>query len=219
MRTLILSDGGLLSLLACAASSDAMVSRASSGRPDAVWCPVGTGPSESLQQRAASRQAGVLGLERLTHADPVWSGSPPELPTGPEATLALVSAGLLAARRGFDRVVCPWQGTAARTGDPEALDLEGIARVVDRGVLCERLVTVELGDAGPEFATPYADLSDRQIAELIIDAGAPVETCWWFASDSDEARTLQSRWLPLLKDAGRVPAVSADASPVKLVTA
>jgi hypothetical protein len=76
---------------------------------------------------------------------------------------------------------------------------------VERALHISRLVAVE--HPGFELAAPYADLSDRQLADLILDMDLPVWTCWWYAPEGNEpaaaaAEAQRTHWTAMLSAAG-----------------
>jgi hypothetical protein len=51
---------------------------------------------------------------------------------------------------------------------------------------------------------PYADFSDRQLAELVIELDLPVWTCWWWGATNDDQPAWSDRqhWTSLLRELG-----------------
>lgn len=205
-RTLIIVDGGLEGLLACMAASEAWTGRDTADDRDrpAVWVPHVSGPSADVRHQAAERQADLAGLAILASGSERLDTS-----AGRQLTQVLVDATYAGAEHGFQAVLWPVHGGLKGTG--EGIDLEEVTRCVDRALLVSRLVSLDAPDLGSEairIETPYADFSDRQIAELAIDLDLPVETCWWWPSGetqtASEARAEQERWLDVLQAAGWV---------------
>jgi hypothetical protein len=72
---------------------------------------------------------------------------------------------------------------------------------------------VELDWTGVEpfrIQVPYADLTDRQLADLVLDMDLPIWTCWWWGlargprnvGGAEVARAEYEKWDELLKEAG-----------------
>jgi hypothetical protein len=191
---LIISDGGVTSLLACGAAADR--SRAGAGSPaSAIWVASAGSEGGSDIRASAERQAELFGFELV--AEPGV-----ELPAGEVDRVAevdvlrLLRAGLIAARRGLAQVIVP-----ANAGAELSLDETG--RIIDRVLLVSRLVSLEVGSAAsPVMVAPYADLTDAQIADLILDMDLPIWTCWWWGGASAEAAAERERWTVAMRKAG-----------------
>ena len=195
-RSVVLSDGGLASLVAAAAEIEAALATGDSSAPMPLmveWPGVSRASSASVR-----RQAEALGLVVRDLPDS------PEIESvgGREAT-ALLHAAYLAMASGCGRVVWPVQfTTASPDGD---CDLEREAIAVDRALLVSRLATLDAGSFGlPELRveTPFVGMTDHQLAELALDLGVPVECCeWWDAG----RRAERERWTSALSAAGWIP--------------
>jgi len=181
---LVISDGSVPGLLAIGAAGDRPTTPATQ-----VWCPY---RSDSPRGVASTRQAELYGL-RLTCtpvAEPDW------IP-------GLLIAGAAAARsEGLSHVLWP-----ENAGAPLEPDLDRIALNVDRALLASRMVS--LGAPTPiRIQTPYADLTDRQLADLVLDMDLPIWTCWWYQpveTTGPTARAAQSErdhWTRMLNAAG-----------------
>jgi hypothetical protein len=155
---------------------------------------------------AVSRQAELLGLEMIE--GPGLLAAANGLATGVGSaglreTLELTAACDAAARAGCD--VVTWPAHAA-TGD--ALDLDRIAAIADRAVLVSRLVAIDSaahGVPGIRVETPFADFTDRQIADLAAELELPTAACWWHdaAADDVEAQRERRRWMSALAAVGQ----------------
>jgi len=203
-RTLILSDGGLTSLLAAAIACDEDGRRArereAPGERSLLWACGTSSDLDPVCVHAAAQHAQIFSLE---YVPPIEFGGAAAAILGLRGeveTMTLVRACYLAAARGARRVLWPVQlpGSGARDGN---LDL--IARAMDRALLVSRLVSIDEADIGvPEVSieTPFVDLDDEQIADLALDMELPVEACWWsgaYGQAPGSARE-RERWLPLL---------------------
>jgi hypothetical protein len=171
-NVLVLMDDGLGSIVACASSQGATpepTTRLAWGTPDiqAKW----GGVTERF------------GYEWIPNTMPSAAGDGAEA----SVSLALLWATLAAARRGVRRVV--WPIHAGVVGKPNEMDLEVAAAHVDRALLVTRLASMDQDQhqvASIIVETPYADFSDRQLAELALDMGAPFREAPWWGDDSDE---------------------------------
>jgi hypothetical protein len=153
--------------------------------------------------RAVDVQARVLGLTTLAPIGP--RGAAAEDLPGHREAIALVHACYVAVRHGCERVVWPAHG-----GQGDALDLDRVAAIADRGVLAGRLVGLDaLSHRVPSIRveTPYADLTDAQVADLFLDAELSPEGCWWWGgaeagADGAAAERARRRWLGTLEALG-----------------
>jgi hypothetical protein len=77
------------------------------------------------------------------------------------------------------RLVWPVHSGAATETD---LRTDAIADICDRSLLVAQLATLDAPRTGPgsrgvQIETPYADLTDIQLAEILVDMGAPLSAC------------------------------------------
>lgn len=203
-RTLILSDGGLTSLLAAAIACD----RDSGARDPSVegrslvWATGTGGDLDPACVQAASNHAEIFTLEFL----PPIAGEGTDIPAllglrGEVESLTLLRACYLAAARGCRRVLWPVQlGGSAHA---EASDLDSIARAIDRATLITRLVNLdgcEVGGVEIAIETPFVDLDDAQVADLALDMELATDACWWSGAygQAPGSQVERERWLPLL---------------------
>ncbi len=195
-RSVVLSDGGLASLVAAAAEVEGTLA---TGDPSAPLPLLIEWPGlDRAGSAAVRRQAEALGLmaRELPESSTIESAG------GREAA-ALLQAAYLAMASGCGRVVWPVQCTTAAP-DGEC-DLEREAIAVDRALLVSRLATLDAGSFGlPELRveTPLVGMTDHQVAELALDLGVSVECCeWWDAG----RRAERERWMSALDAAGWIP--------------
>jgi hypothetical protein len=90
---------------------------------------------------------------------------------------------------GISRLVWPIHSGAASEAD---LRTDVLADACDRSLLAGQLASLDAPRTGPgsrgvRIETPYADLTDRQMAEIVIDLGAPVAACWWCETSAERA--------------------------------
>ncbi|MEZ6243474.1 MAG: hypothetical protein R3B57_10575 [Phycisphaerales bacterium] len=203
-RTLILSDGGLTSLLAAAIVGDEDGRRARdrdvSAERSLLWACGTSGDLDPVCAQAAAQHAQIFSLE---YVPPIEFGGAAAAILGLRGeveTMTLVRACYLAAARGARRVLWPVQ--LPRTGGRDG-DLDQMSRAIDRALLVSRLVSIDEADIGvPEVTieTPFVDLDDDQISDLALDMELPIEACWWsggYGQAPGSARE-RERWLPLL---------------------
>ena len=84
---------------------------------------------------------------------------------------------------------------AGVAGKPAEMDLDAASSHVDRALLVTRLVAMDADRhqcASIVVETPYADFSDRQLAELALDMGVPFRKApWWGVETSEDYRRWQ----------------------------
>lgn len=215
LPALILSDGSLPSLVACAIVAAARRPEQSQAPshvlPAALPAPSPTpapAPAHlSDRQRAtALHQAALYGLSPIQAVPP--RGTPSAfLPGEPDSRL-LVDAAYTALHLSCRTLVSP--ALACEPG--RAPDVPSITRLVDRCLLVSRLASLDAPEAGlPEIRVEplFADLDDDAIADLAMDLDCPVDTCWWFADPAPQAERERSRWLPRLERLGFAPSAAA----------
>jgi hypothetical protein len=212
-KVLVLSDGDVAGLAACATVRDATAARpgAPSDWPQVMSFPFSDGRLPR-RERAVMRQAEALSFRICPPA------ALPDTHAGTVGELEardLLAAVYSAARQGCGRVI--WPASAARGED---LDIDRIAQIADRALLVARLVAIDgavHGEPGITIETPYLDLTDRQIADLAADVAAPVEHVWWNldggrgAEESAEA----ARWGPAFEAVGWPLKVGAGPGPAR----
>ncbi len=232
-RTLVISDGGVAALVACMAAREALYAGASAAagaepaksgveaarknaeatrtflrdRRPLVFMgelPAGSG---AARRKAVERQCAALDLELV---EPSPADVPPSgAPAGERATRLLVSAAFAAAKREAARVLWP-----VHFFDGTDVNLDSVADAIDRALLVTRLLGLD-SQPGVRVEVPYADFTDRQLAELAVDLDAPVRTCWWWyaqlaptppgdSAGPDEFRAEFHRWNQVLRECGWV---------------
>lgn len=195
-RVLIVADGGLAGLVACACAAEGLgldLERAW------VACWSAGDANDPLRLAACRTQAERLGLESADLPQTL-SGQPAE-----REALQLLLAAQTARRLHAERLL--WAAHAG-ADDDQPPDVERMAAMVDRALLAGRLASVDdpPNPAAPvEIELPWLDLTDRQLAELAVDLAAPVETCWWWGpgqTGRGEAGREYRRWAERLKRSG-----------------
>lgn len=206
-HAMVVSDGGLVSLIACVAAKE----RVLASTPDAshllpvMWASITPGPTSRARAHAIETQATALGLEVVV---PSGDAANTTNSSGERATRDLVDAAFTAISRGCGSLVL-----SDRHADGDMVDLTSVAATIDRAMLVSRLVSLDMAsDSGSfEIESPYVDLSDRQVAELAIDLGAPIQLCWWWHSElrdgkPDAASAIfkreHERWTSMLGQCG-----------------
>lgn len=209
-RICVIHDGGLPALVACLMADD----------PGQVvaWCPpvgsrweaAGIGGDEEItpiHRRAAERQGELLGLARVSFAEPRSAAN--IHPAGPalEATAMLLAAAMEAVAEGCTALIWP----ICCGGD-----LGALAAAAEKASLISRLVQLDLHTSrlprppagAPELSveTPFADLTPGQIAELALDLDAPAHACWWRLPGAEQTpggREARAAWHGALRAASR----------------
>jgi hypothetical protein len=179
-RTLVISDGDVPALVGLAhAVESRFEGRSAAGAGGVVVMPVqaagGVDPRQVLRSQAVTLPCEVL--DGLTASEPI-----PDL---------LLSAGRFGATLGVRRVVWPLHAGAG--GDIEAVDIALASRIIESALLAERLLALEEPRA-PLIETPFADLSDGQVAELAVDMGLIPGAVWWTRRRSDLEVRAAERW-------------------------
>jgi hypothetical protein len=195
-RTLVLHDGGPAALLACAVTREALSLGPASKTPGDLGAVVFNAPA--ARARTIARQCELFAATLLELEPLHLSESMP----GPDREVhELIHAVRFAARQGFERVLWPASGALG-----DYLDLDRIAAITDRALLVGRLVALDAREhktPSIRVETPYADFTDRQIADLIADMELPLETCWWWSVAGDgEAEREKRRWLSAMEAVG-----------------
>lgn len=211
-HTLIIADGGVPALLAIAAASERLHLQGSGpgGVLSYVWCPDTGGPEISCREAASQIQSDFYGISRLPKQIPIWGD-----PEGSGSELRILLEGaLLVQQLGGGEVIWPVAATEAAGGGP---DVNHMSRTINQSLLISQLVSLggPRRPAGQDLSgavrirTPYADLVDRQVADLILDMDLPVWTCWFWgaaeqADDHVRAEALleRERWMAVLRQAG-----------------
>lgn len=205
-RTLVISDGSLASLVAAASARESIVSAGGderAARPVLLFVPAGDETTHA-RRGAVERHASLYDLEIVdATADLRGPGAHGSFAAGLAETLTLINATYLGASKGCDLIVWPVQFAGP-------LDVDRVARVVDRALLVTRLASldsVDLGRPTLRVDTPYADLTDRQLADLALDMNVPIESLWWWklGSKSELAGAEMERWVPALQSLGWSP--------------
>lgn len=211
-RTLVIGDGGISSILACSAAADAALlaepdpARRRQIRP-VLWVGALQGPTATARRWVSRRQAELFDLELVEEPEGAPSSLAATVVGGewPGDTLNLVKASVAAIERGCSSVVWPTHSSHA-----QAPELDEVSRAVDRALLVGRLIALDAdqhGCPGFHIETPTVDLSDRQIADLVLDMDLPVRLCWWWHAEMGrdgvaEFRREHERWVTVLREVG-----------------
>ncbi|HYE61066.1 MAG TPA: hypothetical protein VD997_03640 [Phycisphaerales bacterium] len=191
--TLILHDGGMASLLVCGVCREAaLLGAGEKGTPAAVGAVLFASAPSRGRAAAVLRQCEQLGIP--VHDQPPVSF---EVPLPQREAHELLHATHGAASLGYERVLWPASGALG-----DSIDLDRVAAIADRALLIGRLVALDARTPGGHnvpgihIEAPYADFTDRQIADLVCDMELPVDTCWfWHAGEHDaEAERERRRW-------------------------
>ena len=170
-RVIVLSDGDVASLVALKSAAE----MAQGGESSVLLVPRRADRLRVLSRQAAAHRAEIL--ETVTES-------------GRDADM-LLAVGRRAGEKRVSRVVWPAHGGVA--GDPESVDLDRASAIANTALLVERLLEIESAVA-PAIEVPFADLSDRQIAELAADLGLVPGEVWWTGRSSDDQVLAAERW-------------------------
>ncbi len=187
--SLIVADGDVSALLACAATSEAGAGQrepaAGARSTSVVWI---AQVNDARRTEAARAQAELYELRVMEATPDVFRRSSSRVPGA--ASAMLLSAAWTAAAEGLESVLWP-----VHAG--EELDLSRVAEAVDRALLVSRLATLDAAAVGQrpmEVRAPYADFTDSQIADLALDMDLPLRMCWWWEGLDEAARRERVRW-------------------------
>lgn len=197
---IVLSDGGVGGLVAAAiVAEEHLRSEQRDGPgPVVVPCPIEhRDPQVALD--AVGAQAELLGLRVDRRAMAAF-----DLAAGADhsAGIVLTNAVEWARAVGAHRVVWPAVAESDSNGEPM---VESIAAILDTALLVTRLSASVTGGADEiEVSAPLADLSVRQVLDLVEDFGLPLDVVWWnrHGVHRDVAEAMRKRW-------GRVTAVKS----------
>jgi hypothetical protein len=199
---LVMCDGSVTGLLAAAAAGLRAATGPRGVEPKAFIC----GPSEH-HRKAATVQAAEFGLGRDTDQMPIDAS-----PDG--WVRELMEAALRVRRDGGGVLVWP-VGPEGRD-----VDVAASARALTAAALVSQLISLTGLDSEPvEVQAPYADLSEDQVADLVLDMDLPIWTCWWMSAaelgEGDvkvRATQERERWRAALKRAGWAGSLEAKAA-------
>lgn len=204
-RALILADANLASLLACASAAEELSAlddaAAAAARPIVMPFRLAEPLTQTHIDAVAIQTRHYALTECPTDKRPA-SATSSSATDGERESVAMLSACHLAASLGCTRVLWP---VSAAAGD--SLDIDRLAAIADRALGVSRLASLDTPAPGVTIEAPYAELTDRQIADLALDIGAALETCWWWnASTARSANkfgaTERTRWTNALSSAG-----------------
>jgi len=162
---LVINDGSLSALVACAAERDrgadviVWIPPAPSGLSEPGFTPPGAPP-------LIHHQAGVLGYQKVIQF-PAPHDTFPAPHSGIDTSILLLEAARAASANGCSRVLWP-----LALGD----DLRGMSWADERTELVNRLLLVDQESGtgkGVEIVLPLIDLSPSQIEDLASDLGVP----------------------------------------------
>lgn len=207
-RVLVIGDGDIGAIVASAAAADgALMAEPDAAKRRAIrpvlWTPVFRGETARARRWASRRQAELFEMELVEPAADEAASAPEG--EWPRDTGELVQASITAVKLGCSTVVWPTHSVHA-----ESPDLDDVSRAVDRALLVARLISLDADHHGcPSFRieTPLVDLSDRMLADLVLDMDLPVRLCWWWHAEmssggSGEFLRQHDRWTGVLEAVG-----------------
>lgn len=205
-RALILADANLASLLACACAAEELSAlddaAANAARP--IVMPFRL--AEALTQvhiDAVAVQTRHYALTECPADRRPASATASSASEGERESVAMLSACHLAASLGCTRVIWPVSAAAS-----DSIDLDRLAAIADRALVVSRLASLDTPPLGVTIEAPYAELTDRQIADLALDIGAALETCWWWKATNTRGNANKfgasehARWTEALASCG-----------------
>lgn len=214
--SLIVTDGGVLGLLAVATAAE----RSNPNTLAIYWHPAASPERTEREAAACHNHEKLFGISPAPeHIANDWRSGLDEF----ELTCrTLLDAALLVRRLGGGEVVWPVNAPDAAAGDGP--DVDAISRAVNQSLLVSELVSITAPPlrAGEEVArvrirAPYSDLTDRQIADLILDMDLPIWTCWFWNAEGDQAGREKARWMAQLRAAGWMGSFDGN-EPLQVVT-
>ena len=196
-RVLVIVDGDLASAVGCAAAAEAAVSMHGPERAD-VPAPIAFFPGWLDEPRVAAAE-----IQARANRMKVVRGVAPRVGqgrqvSGVDESIALVEACGVATAEGCSQVL--W-ATCVGGAEPR---VEDVATRIDKAALAGRLAAcdrVEGVDAAVRVESPYADLSDEQLATLARDLGVHARQAWWWGSDGPGA-AVRARWVKVFEALG-----------------
>lgn len=212
----VLIDGGPGGLAAAWAASACQSGGA--GQPVLMIC-IPPGPRRQTRQKAAEKLVEVCGVKKAVQLQlPESCGSllinepVPDADTRRVITHLLLDACTQAMKADIQHLVWPIHSAAPSEAE---LRTESIADACDRSLLAGQLASLDAPRTGPgsrgvRIETPYADFTDLQLAELIMDLSAPLAACAWCEQEGDRSCGGKCdqcrRWVQAFKRVGlRVP--------------
>ncbi len=193
-RAIVISDGSIAGLIALAIATEETVRRENLRQLPSplVWAAWPDDTPPALRESAVAGHAEMLGAVRLDESAPLKRASESD---GAWANRILLRAGTLALANGCRRVIWPIQHPGQIPDQPASVDL--IADALNRATLLSRLVSLDAAGAGlPEviYETPFVDLSDVQLADLLTDLSLSPQSCWWWGGTDPLAARQRTRW-------------------------
>lgn len=227
-QTLLITDGGLPALVAAAIEAERLASAGESGGgAPALLMPWVADPALAETQLTAIASQAKFFRHDLLEAAPIR-----DFAAGTSAsfveTLGLLAAVEVARANGCSRIV--WPAHAHATDDTLAEDIDRMAAAVDRALLVQRIAMLDPASPGSPrseltIETPLVDLTDAQLADLVVDLDAPAYLCWWWRAlpepkTEQAAAAERTAWKAALRHAGWVSAspgveVTAGAAPAR----
>jgi hypothetical protein len=207
-RALVLSDGGLESLLGCAWVREQLTVAgvAIGGDKPPILLPW-TDQLNEAKVEAIISHASMFGLklvESLAELPLAFAPAGDE-----ETTHRLLAAADLAARSGCGDVIWP----ISAGGNAGGVDVELAAKIEDVAWLVSRLGSIHAMSRGApsvRIQTPFLMMTCQQVAELVLDMDLDPSTCWWWHRGPKKAAADQTgnqereKWLPCLERVGAV---------------
>jgi hypothetical protein len=188
----VLIDGGPGGLAAAWAASACQ--SGGGGQPVLMLC-IPPGSTGLARQKAAEKLVDVCAIKKaiqlhLPDAGPIFINEPaPDADARRVVSHLLLDACTQALKADIQRLIWPIHSAAPSESE---LRTDTIADACDRSLLAGQLASLDAPRTGPGsrgvcIETPYADFTDLQLAELIVDMSAPRAACAWCEQESDRS--------------------------------
>ncbi len=201
-RSLLLCDGGIESLLACAWLRERLTVEGANGSGGVN--PIAMPFTDQLTQPkvdAILAMTSSFGLKLVE--SPVEVPSQLASPGVRERSHRLLAAVYQAASLGCSEVVWP-----VCAGRGEEVDIERAAFFDDTAWLVSRLAALDAANHGVpsiRVTLPFVQFSAVQLAELVADMDLDPSACWWWNATDPAAKAERERWGPVLETASALP--------------
>ena len=197
-RSLVLCDGGIESLLACAWLRERLTVEGAQGA--GAVNPIAMAFTDQLTQPKVDAILALCAAHGLKLVESPVEVPPQLAPPGVrELTHRLLAATYQAASLGCSEVIWP-----ACAGRGEDVDVERAAFLDDTAWLVSRLAALDAPNhAVPSIrvSLPFVHFSAMQLAELVSDMDLDPSACWWWNAPDPAAKTERERWIGLLESA------------------
>lgn len=184
-RSIVLVDGDIPGLIALAQAAESAANESPQGKV-LLWTMADA--EGQIHGEAIRQQATLYAAELL-----------PDVPAAPSEAELLLGAARWATEQSYRKLI--WPAVPGVPGAPASVDVDRAGQMAERAMLVERLAALEDGRA-PEIDPLFADLTDRQVADLALDMGLPIRLAWWYRGQGEHAASVRDRWSRAFEAAG-----------------